>query len=97
MVIPNIAQEALPNASEQGQPPTVPAHDLEHKGSRVRGSGRVDIIDRFADPLQRCRCADCHIGQTHVIVDGSDEADDAEVTMFGELFWSDLALGVEGL
>ena len=75
----------------------MPAHNLEHKGSRVRGCGRVDVIDRFTDSVQRSRSADCEIGHAHVIVDGSDEPDDAKVTVFGELFWGDLALGVEGL
>ena len=53
-------------------PAIVPTHDLEHKGSGVRGRGRIDVVDRFTDPMQRCRCANREIGQTHIVIDGSD-------------------------
>lgn len=86
-----------PNTSEQGQPATVPAHDLEHESSRVRGCCRVDIVDRLTYSMQSCGSADGQIGHAHVVVDRTDEPDDAEVTMFGELLWGNLALGMEGL
>lgn len=41
----------LPDAGKQGQPATVPAHDLEHKRSGVRRRGRVDIVYRFTYPV----------------------------------------------
>lgn len=87
----------VPDASEQGQPATVPTHDLEYKGSRVRGSRRVDIIDRFADPLQGRWRANREIRQTHVVIDRSDKPDNAEVTVFGKLVWCDFSLGMERL
>jgi hypothetical protein len=63
----------------------------------VRGRGRVDIVDRLTDPLQRGGRADREIGHTHVVIDGSDKADNAEVTVLGELLWGDFSLGVEGV
>ena len=47
--------------------------------------------------MQRRGCADGHICETHVIVDRSDKADDAKMTVFRELVWCNFTLSVEGL
>lgn len=75
----------------------MPAHDLDDEGSRVRGRGRVYVVDCLTYPVQRCWCADCKIGHAHVVIDRTDEPDYTKVAMFGELFLGYFPLGMEGL
>lgn len=56
-------------------------HNLDHEGSRVRASRCVDVINRFTDAVQSGGRSDRLVRQRHVVVDRSDETNDAEVTI----------------
>ena len=50
------------------------SHDFDDEGALVAGRGAVQGIDGFDDPVQRRIRADRHVGTRHVVVNGSDEA-----------------------
>jgi hypothetical protein len=64
-------------------------HDFEHERARVRDSGGVDVVDGFADSVQRSRRTDREIGHGHVVIYRPYEPHDPEVTMALNLFIRD--------
>ena len=78
-----------PDTSHQREPPAVPPHNFKHESARVRNSGRMYVVDGFADSMQRSWRADCQIGHGHVIVYRSDEPHDPEMPMARNLFIRD--------
>jgi hypothetical protein len=78
-----------PDPSHQRKPSAMPSHNLEDKCARMRDGSRVDVVDSFADPMQRRWRPDCEIGQGHIIVYGSNEAHDPEVPMAQDLIIRD--------
>lgn len=61
-------------------------HDFDNKRARMRACSCVDIIYRFADTVEGSRRADRQIRQRHIVIDGSHQSDDAEVTISRCLF-----------
>lgn len=45
------------DGGHEGEPPAVAAHDFDDEGARVRGGGRGDRVDCFADPVESGRSA----------------------------------------
>jgi hypothetical protein len=79
------------DGGHEREPTAVAPHDLEHERARVREGGRVDVIDRLADALERGRRADGQVRQRHVVVDRANKSGDLEVPMCGCLLLGDLA------
>jgi hypothetical protein len=57
----------------------------------MRSSCRVDIVYGFAYPVQRSWCPNSKICHGHIIIYGTHEPDDPQMTMLGCLLFSDLA------
>lgn len=49
----------------------------------------MDVVNSFADPLQRSRRADCEIGHGHVVIYRSNESHNPKVPMARNLFIRD--------
>ena len=79
--------------SHEGQVPTVATHDLDDEGALVRGRGAGELVDSVQDAMQRSVRTDRHVGTHHVVVDGTDQADDDEGRMSVREFLRDNALG----
>ena len=60
-------------------------HHLKHERSLVGSGSRIDAINGFADPMQRGRSTDCHVGHGHIVIDRPDESDYLEVPMLSGL------------
>ena len=67
------------------------AHNLNDERTGVRKGSRVDVVDGFADAVEGSRRADSHIGQCHVVVDGTNESDDAKVSLKFDLLRSNFS------
>ena len=81
----------LPNAGKEREPSTMPAHDLDDEGTRVREGSRLNVVDSFANTVQRSGGTDGHVGHRHVVIDRTDETYDLEVTVSLGLFLGDFA------
>ncbi len=51
-----------PDATHQGQPSAMSAHDFKHECARVRDSGRMNVVDSLADSVHSSWGANGQIG-----------------------------------
>lgn len=68
------------NTGHQGEPTTVSAHDLDDEGTLVRESGSVNVVDSLADALQRRVASNGGIGTSQVVVNGTDQTNNVEMS-----------------
>ena len=71
----------------------MPTHDLENECTGMTEGSRIDVVNGFADTLESCRSANSQVGHGHVVINGTDEADNLEVCVLARLLLSDLARG----
>jgi hypothetical protein len=81
----------LRNSCKKCEPTAMTTHNFDNKCTRVRICGGVDIINRFANAMQRRRCANSQVREGHVVVDGPNEADDLQVSMGASFLRSDFS------
>ena len=71
-----IENKNLPDTSEEGKPTTMSAHHLQNESTRMGCSCRVDIVYRFAYPVQRSWSSNGKICHRHVVIYRAHEPDD---------------------
>lgn len=77
--------------------PAVPAHDLKDKAFLIAGCGGDDGVNSLDDTMEGGVRTDSHISTTEVVVDGAQDADDAEVRVHRALGLADLAWKMESV
>lgn len=68
------------------------SHHLQDEGTRVRERGRVDVVDGLANPVKGSRRADCEVGHGHVVVNGSYQTHNLQMSVVRCLFLCNLVL-----
>src|SRR4051812_32902284 len=67
------------DTGHQSQPATMPAHDFNDEGARMRARRGLDVVHHLTDAREARVAANGGIGTRKVVVDGPDQADNVEV------------------
>jgi len=62
------------NTCQQGQPTTMPSHDLDDERSRMRTRGGRDRVDGLANPVKGGQTTNGQIGHGHVVARSSEHS-----------------------
>ena len=81
----------IPDASHERKPTTVPPHDLQNERAGMRVRGGVDVVDTFANAVKSGRRTDSKVGHGHVVINGTDETDNLQMSVVVRLLLGDLA------